>query len=128
MRYSDGHSLFAWKSAAVRPLGSGLLAESPEFFRETGDYVYKSSRKNNRPFQVTNKGVSVDLYLQQYQGVFIASIDCLHGQSYYLGVFLECTSGETQQYRRIRKNELCRVVGGARGQLTSIFVKPPDDI
>lgn len=32
MRYSDDHSLFAWRSAAVRPLGSGLLAESPDSF------------------------------------------------------------------------------------------------
>lgn len=128
MRYSDDHFLFAWKTAAVRPLGSGLLAESPSFFQETGDYVHRSSRQNNRPFQVTNKGISIDLYLQQYQGVYIASVECLHGQSHYLGVFLECTSEETQQYRRIRTNELCRVVGGARGQLRSIFVKPPDDI
>lgn len=128
MRYSDDHSLFAWKRAVARPSGSGLLAESPDFFQETGDYVHKPSRQNNRPFQMTNKGISIDLCLQQYQGVYIASIDCLHGQNHYLGIFLECISEETQQYRRIRTNELCRVVGTARGQLRSIFVKTPDDI
>lgn len=128
MRYSDDHFLFARKSAAVRPFGSGLLAESPDSFQETGGYVHKSSRQNNRPFQVTKKGISIDLYLQQYQGAFVASIGCMHDQSHDLGVFLERTSVETQQYRRIRTNELCRVVGGARGQLRSIVVKPPDDI
>ncbi|MCJ1477534.1 hypothetical protein MMC13_006206 [Lambiella insularis] len=133
MRYSDDHSLFAWKSAMARSLGSGLLAESPDFFQETGDYVHKPNRQNNKPFQLTNKGISIDLYLQQLypqqlQGAYVASIDCLHGQSHYLGIFLECISEEIQQYRRIRTNELCRVVDVARGQLKSIFVKPPDDI
>ena len=100
MRYSDDHSLFAWKSAVAPP--SGLLAESPDFFQDTGHYVHQPSRQNNRPFLVTNKGISIDLYLQQYQGVWIASVDCPHGPSHYLGIFLECISEETQQYRRIR--------------------------
>lgn len=81
MRYSDDHSLFAWKSAL--PLRLGLLAESPDFFQDTGHFAHKPSRQNNRPFQVTNKGISIDLYLQQYQGAYIASIDCLHGQSLF---------------------------------------------
>ena len=135
MRYSDDHSLFAWKSdysseptATAASRSSGLLAESPDCFQETGQYVHKPNKQNNRPFQMTNKGISIDLYLQQYQGVYIASIDCLHGPKHYLGIFLECISGETQQYRRIRTNELCRVVDTARGQLRSIYVKAPDDI
>ena len=128
MRYSDDHSLFAWKSAVARPLGSGLFAESPDHFQETGEYVHKPSRQNNRPFQMTNKGISIDLCIQKYQGVYVASIDCLHGQSCYLGIFLECISSETQQYRRIRTNEFVEVVDSARGQLKSIFVKTPDNI
>ena len=128
MRYSDDHSLFAWTSTVAQDHGSGLLAASPDYFRGTGDYVHNPDRLSNRPFQMTNKGISIDLYLQQYQGAYIASIGCLHGHSHYLGIFLECLSGESQQYRRTRTNELCKVVGSGRGKLRSIFIKPPDDI
>ncbi|KAL9601260.1 MAG: hypothetical protein Q9219_002665 [cf. Caloplaca sp. 3 TL-2023] len=128
MRYSDDHSLFAWKSAVARPGGSGLLSESPANFQGTGEYAHNPNRHNNRPFQMTNKGIQIDLYLQLYQGVYVAALDCRHGQNHYLGIFLECLSDATQQYRRIQTNEFCRVVGSGRGQLRSIYVKAPDDI
>ncbi|KAL8923326.1 MAG: hypothetical protein Q9208_004726 [Pyrenodesmia sp. 3 TL-2023] len=37
MRYSDDHTLFAWKSPEARKYGSGLLAASPDYFEGTGD-------------------------------------------------------------------------------------------
>ncbi|KAL8969053.1 MAG: hypothetical protein Q9197_004546 [Variospora fuerteventurae] len=132
MRYSDDHTLFAWKSPSAREPGlppeTDLLASSQDYFKGTGDYVHNPNKQNNRPFQMTNKGVSIDLYLQQYQGGYIASIDCLHGQSHYLGIFLKCLSDANQQYRRTRTDELCKVMSSGRGQLRSIFVKPPADI
>lgn len=128
MRYSDDHSLFAWKSREPLDQGSGLLADDPIHFSGTGDYVHKANRLNNRPFETTNKGISIDLYLQQYQGVYVASLDCPHGSDHYVGIYLECLSSETQQYRRTRTNELCKILENGRGRLRSIFVKPLDEL
>lgn len=128
MKYSDDHSLFAWKLENRPKHKSGLFAGSPDCFQGTGDYEHKPNRYNNKPFQMTNKGISIDLYLQRYQNLYIASIDCLHDDKHYLGIYLECLSSETQQYRRIKTDEICRVVSSGRGELTSIYVKPPDDI
>ena len=128
MRYSDDHSIFAWTSPNVQDQESGLLADSPDYFKDTGGYVHNPSRQNNRPFEMTNKGISIDLYLQEHQDAYVASIDCRHGSNHYLGIYLECLSDETQQYRRIRTHRMTQVVRTGRGQLGSIFVKPPDDI
>ncbi|KAL8685106.1 MAG: hypothetical protein Q9218_007974, partial [Villophora microphyllina] len=55
MRYSDDQTLFAWRSIHAGDRGSGLLAESPDHFQQTGDYITEPDRLNNRPFQMTNK-------------------------------------------------------------------------
>ena len=133
MRYSDDHSLFAWKNLHVRRLrgvaASGLLAASPDDFAGMGDFMHAPNRENNRPFSVTNKGISIDLYLQRYghEGLYVASIECKYGPGHYLGFFLECIQEETQQFRRARPEELVKVVAAGRGQLRAIYVKPPDD-
>ncbi|KAF6236140.1 hypothetical protein HO173_005769 [Letharia columbiana] len=142
MRYSDDHSLFAWKSqnagSFIRgPRGvdvlssdSGLLAASPDYFASTREFKHAPSRENNRPFAVTNKGIYIDLYLQWYghEGLYVASIECKHGPGHYLGIFLKCIDEETQQFWRARPEELVRVVASGRGQLRGIYVKPPDDL
>lgn len=128
MKYSDDHSLFAWKHQVAQKDGSGLLAGSPDCFKETGAYVHKPGRDNNKPFQMTNKGISIDLYLQRDQNDYVASIDCLHGNNHYLGMYLECLSSETQQYRRTKTDEICKVIYDGRGQLKRIYVKAPDEI
>lgn len=128
MRYSDDHSLFAWKSKSAQNHGSGLFAMSPDYFQETGEYEHKPNGANNRPFEMTNKGISIDLYLQKKSSFYVASIDCPHGKDHYLGMYFECLNSETQQYRRIKTDELCKVTSSGRGGLKSIFVKPPDDI
>ena len=126
MKYSDDHSLFAWKHQVAQK--SGFFADSPDCFKETGAYVHKPDGDNNKPFQMTNKGISIDLHLQRYQGNHIATIDCLHGDNHYLGMYLECLSSETQRYRRIKTNELCKVIYDGRGELKRIYIRPPDDI
>ena len=128
MKYSDDHSLFAWKHQMAQGNGSGFFADSPDCFKETGAYAHKPDGNNNKPFQMTNKGISIDLHLQRYQGNYIATIDCLHGDNHYLGMYLECLSSETQQYRRIKTDEFCRVPYNGRGELKRIYIRPPDDI
>ena len=128
MRYSDDHSLFAWKSTTPLENGSGLLAKSPDFFQDMGSYEHNPERENNKSYEMTNKGISIDLGLQIVQDVYVANISCMHGTNHYLGIWLECVSVQTQQYRRIRTNELCRILRSGRGRLFRIFVKPPDEV
>lgn len=70
MRYSDDHSLFVWKiedqqltPGSIYPRNTGLLAPSPDCFRSTGNYREDPDWDNNRPYQLTNKGVAIDLRL-----------------------------------------------------------------
>ena len=128
MRYSDDHSLFAWKSDTARAKGSGLLAASPHWFEESGDYKHRQDRENQKPYLMTNKGISIPLRLQQYLGHYIASIDCPYDAHTFLGVYLERDSSETEQYHRIKTDELCIVRKSGRGNINEIYMKPPIDI
>lgn len=96
MKYSNNHSLFAWKHQVAQNNGSGFFASDPDCFKETGKFMHKPDGNNNKPFQMTD--------------------------------YLEYLSGETQQYRRIRTDEFCKVSYNARGELKRIYIRPPDDI
>lgn len=96
MKYSNDHSLFAWKHQVAQNNGSGFFASDPDCFKETGKFMHKPDGNNNKPFQMTD--------------------------------YLEYLSGETQQYRRIRTDEFCKVPYNARGELKRIYIRPPDDI
>ena len=128
MRYSDDHSLFAWKSNTKQAKVTGLLAASPQWFHATGHYTHRQDLENQKPYQMTNKGISISLRIFQYQGQHIASIDCPDGDHTVLGVYLKRVSRNIEQYERIRTNELCSVRKVDRGNTRGIFVKPPSDI
>ena len=128
MRYSDDHSIFAWTSIVPLKEGSGFLAESPDYFESTGGYEHKPDVRTSEPFEMTNKGISIKVFLQQQGSYHVASIDCPNGDGHHLGVYLECQSIATQQYRRVRTNEMCRVRNTGRGEPKRIFIKPPDNI
>ena len=128
MRYSDDHSMFAWKSIAPLKDGSGFLAESPDYFESAGGYEHKSDVRTSQPFEMTTKGISIMVFLQQKGSYHIATIDCPQDDSHHLGIYLECQSIATQQYRRVRTNETCRVRNNGRGDPKRIFIKPPVNI
>ncbi|KAL8724355.1 MAG: hypothetical protein Q9181_006860 [Wetmoreana brouardii] len=128
MRYSDDHSIFAWTSIAPLKEGSGFLAGSPDYFKSTGNYEHKPDVRTSEPFEMTNKGISIKVFLQQQGTYHVASIDCPKGDSHHLGLYLECQSMATQQYRRVRTDEMCRVRNTGRGEPKRIFIKPPDYI
>ena len=128
MKYSDDQSLFAWKSDTEQAEGSGLLAASLHWFQGSGEYAHQPDRKNQNPYQMTNKGISIHLHLQQYQGQHVASIDCPDRAHHFLGVYLDRNSPDTQQYHRVRTNGLCIVRKTGRGNIHNIFVKPPINI
>lgn len=126
MKYSDDHSLFAWKDPSPTSVRSGLLARSPRCFEGTGKYVHMPNRQNNAPFSMTNKGLSIDLYIMNFHDKYIATLDCPEDGNHYLSLYLKCESEETQQYSRIDSHALCKVQ--TRGKLRRIFVLQPIDI
>ncbi|MCJ1241774.1 hypothetical protein MMC14_009780 [Varicellaria rhodocarpa] len=122
MKYSDDHSLFAWKDPSPTQGGKcGLLARSPKCFEDTGKYIHMLNRHNNAEFSMTNEGLSIHLYLMEFQGKYIATLDVLDGdENYYLSIYLECESDETQQYSRIDSHMFCRVQ--KRGALKKMYI------
>ncbi|KAF2723561.1 hypothetical protein K431DRAFT_283002 [Polychaeton citri CBS 116435] len=126
MRYSDDHSLFAWK-LPPSPTASrrhGLLAPSPECFQQTGHHHHVLNRHNNRPYIMTNKGLSIDLYLLDIGGgKYVASLDCPTGKEHWLSFFLARVNNDTEQYFRVDASEMCQV--HPRGKLKSIYVQQP---
>ena len=115
MRYSDDHSLFAWKSNTDQAKATGLLAASPQWFHATGRYTHTQDLSNQKPYQMTNKGISISLRLFQYQGQWVASIDCPDSDHAFVGVYLKRFSPNIEQYERIRTDELCTVRKFDRG-------------
>lgn len=60
IKYSD-HTLFTWRD--IESSATGLLANSPDCFETTGEYTHDLDRPNIAPYQMTNKGISIDLYI-----------------------------------------------------------------
>jgi hypothetical protein len=75
MKYSDDHSIFAWKSTEN---GSrGLLAKPPAEFRGCCNIVMTSSRLTLAPYSVTNRGLSIMLPVKGWaMDTYIAGLDC----------------------------------------------------
>ncbi|KAL8789767.1 MAG: hypothetical protein Q9213_001018 [Squamulea squamosa] len=126
MRSSDDHSLFAWTSDKPPDVISGLLASSPEWFRSSGNYQCYSLMENSPPYQLTNKGVAIDLYLRHVEDrLYIAALECFEGDREYIGVYLTCLSANL--FHRIRTDRTVRIPKADRGQLRSICVRRIDD-
>lgn len=130
IKNSDDHSIFAWRDDSDnRRERSGMLAPSPKCFEHTGDFNFKPNRDNILPFAMTNKGLSINLYVMEdpkHRGTYLAALDCPAGDGSFLGIYLECESPEIRRFSRIRSGEFCRI--GARGPLRGIYIPQPIDI
>ncbi len=124
IKYSDDHSIFAWFDPdAPADASTGLLAPSTRCFQTS--YTYnRLPRRSAAPYAMTNKGLSIKLCLLQLdKGIFVASLDCEKDEDHVVGLYLYCVSTETQEYRRVRANELTSVKKNMRGEARSIFVR-----
>ncbi|RAK97676.1 uncharacterized protein BO80DRAFT_496056 [Aspergillus ibericus CBS 121593] len=64
MKNSDDQTLFAWENPAISlDHPSGLLAQSPMDFRNSGNIIPFKFTKTTTPFTVTNRGIRLDLPL-----------------------------------------------------------------
>ena len=143
MRYSDDHSLFLWETEEQNPSAipflntprtTGLLASSPDCFRSTGNYSPSYDRDDDTPYQMTNKGIAIDLPLLDggiYDGfsrrMFIGILNCssdVSNSGKRVGVYLRKVKGS--YYCRVWPHKICQLKWSDQGRKESIYVKDWD--
>jgi hypothetical protein len=84
MKVSNDHSLFAWKGKIIgnrrKYLYTGLLANSPNCFVDSGNIAPTRKEHNSIPFATTNLGLRIELVLvprKFHNGLSIAVLDCI---------------------------------------------------
>lgn len=105
MKASDDHSLFAWAMGNTDPeTGQGLLATSPEEFRNSGSIVSGHDwTLSSLPYAMTNRGLRITLSLARTteRNIYTASLNCL-GNDHTPVIFLRRLSSAGDQYVRVR--------------------------
>jgi hypothetical protein len=124
VKKTNDQSLFAWRNnSALANSTAGLFADSPSYFKESGDFSSLGLVNiSSPPISVTNAGLSVSLYLIPYDeknGIYIASLWCTTQlpSNKSPAIYLQRIYGDElqtlfpnvgieEEYSRIRTNEL----------------------
>ena len=127
MRQSDDHSLFAWTlNVAPDSNKHGLLAESPSAFRNSSKITPYEDYEPRRPFQMTNRGLSIELPLSRLDDdIWVAALDCPVPPAYpdfsFLALYVQKLSAESDQYARVRIGRLTQV--REPGAMQTIYIR-----
>lgn len=129
MASSDDQSLFAWRDDnATADARYGLLARSPLFFRDSSRIVPYQDWQCRPPYQMTNRGLQVELPLTELpgqKGIYCAILDCPVPPDYedhcFLAIFLEKIPGSEVQFARVRANKFSQA--WHPGQVQQIYVR-----
>ncbi|GMF70448.1 unnamed protein product [Aspergillus oryzae] len=84
MKVLDDHSIFAWRSDSEEENHGGLLATSPDAFRESSNVVpYSPFTMIEGPLTVSSKGISLELRFigVGHPGLGLAILHCTEGMS-----------------------------------------------
>ncbi|EIT83537.1 ankyrin repeat protein [Aspergillus oryzae 100-8] len=84
MKVLDDHSIFAWRSDSEEENHGGLLATSPDAFRESSNVVpYNPFTTIEGPLTVSSKGISLELRFigVGHPGLGLAILHCTEGMS-----------------------------------------------
>lgn len=104
MRYSDDHTMFLWQSGPGDHDNTGLLASHPDQFSEAGRYRRITEDRNTKLYQMTNKGVAIDLPCQYYKASKgrgrIAVLECCDENGCRVAIFLDWIPGVYNQHYR----------------------------
>lgn len=132
MAFSDDQSLFAWKDEDASPeTRYGLLATHPRFFHNCNLIVPYQDWQCRPPYQLTNRGLQIDLPLLPKTGVydwsskevrfiekdtfteyatFTAALDCPVPPGYedgsFLAIHLEKLPGSDMQFARVMASQI----------------------
>ena len=127
MRQSDDHSLFAWTlNVAPDSNKHGLLADSPSAFRNSSKITPYEDYEPRRPFQMTNRGLSIELPLSRLDDdIWVAALDCPVPPAYpdfsFLALYVQKLSAESDQYARVRIGRLTQV--REPGAMQTIYIR-----
>lgn len=113
MASSDDQSLFAWRDEDACPDARyGLLATTPKFFQNSSRKVPYDDWKCRPPYQMTNRGLQVELPLTKLPGPkdrYRAVLDCPVPPDYedhcFLTIFLEKLPGSEVQFARVMADQ-----------------------
>lgn len=127
MQETDDETIFAWRSTTDEERKKehgedalyGLLATSPRYFADSGQFVPYSDWERRPPFAKTNKGLQISLRLTHFAGdIYQAALNCpVPSRDFtgYLAIFLKRIEGflnplkpqnDYRQYARVRVGEL----------------------
>ena len=108
IKRSDDHTIFAWP--IHRQGQPGLLADSPEAFKDCQRVLTKTSRGGRSPYSLTNRGLSMELIVAQFVvDTYVALLECDdegvspvdgYAEELRLGIFLRRLN-EDDQYARV---------------------------
>jgi hypothetical protein len=127
MKQSDDQSLFAWThNGEVNSYQHGLLADSPSAFRNSSKVRPYEDYEPRRPFQMTNRGLSIELPLSCLnEDTWVAALDCpvppTYPDSSFLAVYLQKLSVDSDQYTRTHVGRLTQV--SKLGARQTIYVR-----
>jgi hypothetical protein len=93
MKYSDDQSLFAWSTSYGMLAQSGIFAQSPANFVTRRSIVPIRRKTQTSPYQMTNKGLQIELPLIETDGLALGLLDCQNEDDFSrcLGMWLKKT-------------------------------------
>ena len=135
LKVSSDHSIFAWRDEnATAGSRTGLLATSPDMFKNSGGFFSYHEWETVEPFIRTNRGLQITLPLRPVEpGVFVAALNCPKpsGSDGFVGIYLQAMSsldrrregGSDRRYARIRSDDIVAINNiSDRGNTTNIVV------
>lgn len=125
MKHSDDQSLFAWTDLdAPADSHCGLLANSPDKFRNSANIMPYQGWEPTSPYSISNKGLRIELHLSPYgEDVYVAALECPVPPDYegFLGIYLRRVSTQNHDYSRVNPQTLCKL--SARGSIETVHVR-----
>ena len=136
MRQSDDHSIFAWtmqskgspdqEADGNSELKHGLLADSPAAFASTSSITSWNDIKDQTPYEMSNRGLSIDLHLTRLgDTLYAAALEChLASRPHeFLAIYLRKLETGPNQYARVQCHKLGRGSFEYRGSAQKVFVR-----
>lgn len=125
MKYSDDQSLFSWTDPdASANSHCGLLANSPDKFRNSANIMPYRGWEPTSPYSISNKGLRIELHLSPYsKDIYVAALECPVPPDYegFLGIYLRRVSTQDHHYTRVEPQTLCKL--RARGRIETVYVR-----
>lgn len=136
MKESNDESLFAWRDDKSDPKEcTGLLAESPEMFKDSGHFFGYYEWEPKVPFFSTNRGLQITLPLHLVKDdLYVAALNCPQPlrTDGFAGIYLKRVTDFSEfnraatydQYARIDSGNILKFNNVAeRGNMTTIYVR-----